>query len=102
MELHAENEGQKYGLELRHLDDIEKAYRTADKLEERLFVRLSDGSVIEVIRAINSAIQPIVVGVKYKDENDSGEEVKLNVLDDFLRLNPVVVDQDTMFERQTD
>jgi hypothetical protein len=90
---------QKYGQELSSFKDVEEAWKKADALEERLFVKLVNGRVIEVERAINHPVQPVVVGVEYKNESDPGEEVRLQMIDDFLARHPVVVDQEKLFEK---
>ena len=95
-----QEEIQNYGQELKTFEDIEGAWRKADDLGENMFVRLSDGRMMLVENAINSPVQPIVNCVYFKDENDAGKEMKLGILDDFLRLHPVVVDSSKEWEEK--
>lgn len=89
---------QDYGRQLRSIDEVEMAWEKADSLGVYLYVKLSDGRVMMVEKAITSPVQPRVKLVHYKNEGDVGEALEMGIFDDFLRLHPVIVDSEKVWE----
>lgn len=91
-----------YGKPVVGIEGLKEVLEIAKKIDERLFVRLSDGRVVEIDKVELNPKEPIVCGVKYKDEEDDGEQIKMGLFEEFLSKSPVVFDQTKSWKNEED
>lgn len=95
-----ELKSQRYGETITNFDQLEKAQSEATALDERFFVRLNDGRVVEIEGVENNPKEPIINGVYYKDEESDGSPLRMGMFADFLGNSPVIVDSTTVWEKK--